>query len=104
MGWSKDKDATTPHPHFNTRKPVKVQDDSLRLYAIWRVGDAFTVTYHGNGNTDGTVPTDTNTYDTNEKATVLGESTLVKDGWSFIGWNTLADGTEMTTLKMQTSQ
>lgn len=93
MGWSKDKDATTPDSDFNTRKPVKVEDDSLRLYAVWRASDAFTVTYHGNGNTDGIEPADTNTYETNEQATVLDQSSLVKDGWIFVGWNTLANGT-----------
>ncbi|MDR1759237.1 MAG: InlB B-repeat-containing protein [Fibrobacter sp.] len=54
----------------------------------------YTVTYNGNGNTSGAVPTDETEYQNNEPVTVLGNTgTLVKTGYIFAGWNTKADGT-----------
>ena len=55
----------------------------------------YTVTYDGNGNTSGSVPTDATEYDaTNNTATVLGNTgSLAKTGYTFNGWNTKADGT-----------
>ena len=53
----------------------------------------YTVTYDGNGNTGGSVPTDENTYEEDEEVTVLGNTgNLVKTGYVFAGWNTAADG------------
>ncbi len=52
-----------------------------------------TVTYNGNTNTAGTVPTDSETYEQGETVTVLGNTgNLVKVGYTFEGWNTQADG------------
>ena len=54
----------------------------------------YTVTYDGNGKTGGTVPTDANTYLSGGSVTVLTNSgTLVKTGFTFLGWNTKDDGT-----------
>ncbi|MFK5710219.1 InlB B-repeat-containing protein [Lysinibacillus boronitolerans] len=53
----------------------------------------FTITYNGNTNTGGTVPTDSETYEQGETVTVLGNTgNLVKVGYIFEGWNTQADG------------
>jgi len=52
----------------------------------------YTVTYHGNGNTSGVVPTDANLYEQGALVTVLGQGNLVKSGYAFGGWNTAADG------------
>lgn len=57
----------------------------------------YTVTYDGNGNTGGSVPTDGNTYTQGATVTVLGNTgSLVKDGCTFAGWNTAADGSGTT--------
>jgi uncharacterized repeat protein (TIGR02543 family) len=63
------------------------------LYAQWTTKPTFTVTYDGNGNTGGTVPTDANKYETAATVTVK-ENTglLVKTGLTFSGWNTKVDG------------
>jgi uncharacterized repeat protein (TIGR02543 family) len=56
----------------------------------------YTVTYNGNGNTAGTAPVDPSSpylNNTTETVTVLGQGDLVKTGYTFEGWNTLADGT-----------
>jgi uncharacterized repeat protein (TIGR02543 family) len=54
----------------------------------------YTVTYLGNTNTGGTVPTDgSSPYSSGSTVTILGNSgTLVKTGYQFAGWNTAADG------------
>jgi len=53
----------------------------------------YSVTYNGNTNTSGFVPTDENTYDTGDMITVLGNTgNLAKDGYTFAGWNGQADG------------
>ncbi|QPR67065.1 S-layer homology domain-containing protein [Lysinibacillus macroides] len=52
-----------------------------------------TITYNGNTNTGGIVPTDSETYEQGEYVTVLGNTgNLVKAGYMFAGWNTQADG------------
>ncbi|MGO4699481.1 InlB B-repeat-containing protein, partial [Paenibacillus sp. 2TAB26] len=51
------------------------------------------VIYMGNGNTGGDEPTDSKTYQSGESATVLGNTgSLVKNGYTFAGWNTLETG------------
>ncbi len=54
----------------------------------------FTVTYDGNGNTGGEVPVDENRYRQDEPVTVLENSGgLVRDAYTFTGWNTAETGT-----------
>ena len=51
------------------------------------------VTYDGNGNTGGTVPTDEKDYPSSTSAIVFGNTgNLEKTGLVFAGWNTEADG------------
>lgn len=50
------------------------------------------ITYHGNNNTSGSVPIDSNEYTINTSATVLAKGDLAKEGYKFVGWNTLSDG------------
>jgi uncharacterized repeat protein (TIGR02543 family) len=57
------------------------------------IGKPRTVTYDGNGNTGGTVPTDGNTYQQGASVTVLANTgNLVKTSFAFAGWDTAADG------------
>ena len=62
------------------------------LYAKWT--PVYTVTYNGNGNTGGTAPTDASSpYAAGSNVTVLGNTgSLVKTGYTFDGWNTVANG------------
>ncbi|MEN6471659.1 MAG: InlB B-repeat-containing protein [Clostridiaceae bacterium] len=52
--------------------------------ATWEA-EKYTLSYNGNGATDGTVP-DPVTVDYNLPVTVAGQGTLVKTGYSFNGW------------------
>jgi uncharacterized repeat protein (TIGR02543 family) len=70
-------------------------DGKVTLYAQWTnsSSSAHTVTYSGNGNTGGTVPTDSNNYLQGATVTVLGNTgTLVRTAYTFAGWNTQANG------------
>ncbi len=54
--------------------------------------NTYTVTYNGNGNTAGTAPAlQSGNYNTS--VTLAGAGTLVRTGYSFNGWNALANGT-----------
>ena len=66
---------------------------NVTLFAQWTVNQTYTVTYNGNGNTGGSVPTDANTYQQGATVTVLGNNgNLAKTGYTFTGWNTSANG------------
>lgn len=53
----------------------------------------YSVTYNGNGNTGGSVPTDSKAYTKNETVTVKSNSgSLVRTGYTYGGWNTKDDG------------
>jgi uncharacterized repeat protein (TIGR02543 family) len=63
------------------------------LYAKWTKNPTYTVTYNGNGNTSGSIPADANAYEQGATVTVKGNTgNLVNSGYSFVGWNTAADG------------
>jgi uncharacterized repeat protein (TIGR02543 family) len=53
----------------------------------------YTVTYDGNTNTGGVPPEDTTAYKATDTVTVLDQGNLVKDDYTFAGWNTQANGT-----------
>lgn len=61
---------------------------------IGSTSNLLTVTYDANGATSGSVPTDSNEYESGAEVTVL-ENTgiLAKAGYVWAGWNTKADGT-----------
>ncbi|MGL4382651.1 MAG: InlB B-repeat-containing protein, partial [Bacilli bacterium] len=66
---------------------------NTNLFAIWKENSKYTITYHGNNNTSGTAPTDANSpYYVNNIATILGPSTLRRTNYTFVGWNTKAEG------------
>ncbi len=60
---------------------------------IGLASNALSVTYNGNGNTSGSVPTDDNEYESGDEVTVLGNTgELAKTGFIWSGWNTQTDG------------
>lgn len=60
------------------------------------VNDSYTVTYNGNGNDAGSVPTDgSSPYNGGTSVTVLGNTgSLTRAGYTFTGWNSAADGSD----------
>ncbi|MBN1409632.1 MAG: InlB B-repeat-containing protein, partial [Spirochaetales bacterium] len=70
-----------------------VIDGNITLTAKWSLNPTYTVTYNGNGNTSGTVPVDSTSYETGAQVTVLANTgNLAKTGYNFTGWNTASDG------------
>ncbi len=58
------------------------------LYAQWTVAPSFTVTFNGNGSTNGTMANETN-----NSSTALTANSYLRNGYTFTGWNTAANGT-----------
>ncbi len=90
LGWNTAADGSgTDYAAGDT---ITISEDTT-LYAKWQEAAAFTVTYDGNGNTAGAVPTDGTGYAEGASVSVLGNSGgLAKDGYTFACWNTAADG------------
>lgn len=65
----------------------------------------YTVTYDSNGSDGGIVPTDSKQYKNQDNITMLGNTgNLMKAGYTFVGWNTKADGKGVTYKIGQTIQ
>ncbi len=68
---------------------------AVTLFAQWTLipTPTYSVTYNANTSTGGSVPTDAGAYANGASVTVLGNSgTLMNTGYTFNGWNTLANG------------
>ena len=92
-GWCVNADGTGTT--YTSGNQFFMGNTDVILYAKWTQIPTYSVTYLSNGSTDGDVPVDVN-YQQNATVTVLGNiasSPLVKTGYTFIGWNTKADGT-----------
>jgi uncharacterized repeat protein (TIGR02543 family) len=71
--------------------------DTAVLTVVPKPNPKFTVSYDGSGSTGGNVPTDSNSYDSGAVVTVRGNTgTLVRTGYNFAGWNTVAAGASGT--------
>ncbi len=91
VGWNTQ--ANGSGAYYVTGAKLPVGTDNVVLYAQWTVNVTYTVTYDGNGNLSGTVPSDTAHYELGQTVTVLGNSgSLAKAGNTFVGWNTQANG------------
>ena len=63
------------------------------LYAQWvSATPQYTVTYDSNGSTGGSVPASPTNYPSGVKVPILGQGTLTKPGYTFVGWNSSSDG------------
>lgn len=97
--YSSNKEITVG-PALNPAKYYKITITSGNTSncCLWQIrfgqSSTFKVTYDGNGNTGGTVPTDATGYSNGASVTVAGNTgSLEKTGYAFAGWNTAADGT-----------
>jgi uncharacterized protein (TIGR02145 family)/uncharacterized repeat protein (TIGR02543 family) len=89
-GWNTSADGSGTAYAAGTTFPMG--SANITLYAVWTAKPTFTVTYNGNGNSNGTVPSDISTYETAATVTVKSNSgLLVRTGFIFNGWNTAAD-------------
>ncbi|MBN1603577.1 MAG: InlB B-repeat-containing protein [Chitinispirillaceae bacterium] len=91
VGWNTAADNSGVNYHPGVK--LIIHNENVRLYAKWTQRPVCKVVYDGNGNSAGTVPVDTNSYEIGSKILTKNAGDLVRtDGYSFIGWNTLKDG------------
>jgi len=69
--------------------------NNLTLQPVFTAITGYSITYVGNGNTGGTVPTG-GTF--SSSTTISGAGTMVRSGYQFTGWNTNANGSGTTYL------
>ncbi len=87
-GWNTAADGTGLN--YSIGDTFSISEDTV-LYVNWSL-ETCKVTYYGNGLTSGSAPTDVNEYAVQADATVLNNTNMTKVGYTFIGWNTEADG------------
>ena len=91
-GWNTAADGSAAA--YSAGDDITITADTT-LYAQWQ--PVYTIIYSANAATSGSPPVDSNSYDEGETATVLPNSgELARDGFSFAGWNTAADGSGTT--------
>ncbi|MDI4648581.1 InlB B-repeat-containing protein [Cohnella hashimotonis] len=90
-GWNTAADGTgTPYAEGDQ---ATIGQEDLVLYAQWSKNPTYRVLYDGNGETDGTGPSDSEEYEAGAAAIVMSNiGGFVKSGYTFAGWNTEADG------------
>ena len=104
ISFSGDEALVNLKPH-NSRKLLSYNTSNGGLFAcysskqnsvyLWKEAGAattFSVTYDANGGT-GTAPVDNTAYNSGATVTVLANSGLTNEGYTFTGWNTAANGT-----------
>jgi len=96
-GWNTKADGTGTNYStgsiYQQSNPAGIYSYYVTLYAKWSI-PRYSITYSGNGSSDGLVPVDSNKYYQGAIVTVLGNTgNLTKAGYTFGGWNTKADGT-----------
>jgi len=99
IGWSTD--SSTAGIAYGAGATITVGSANITLYAVWSGSSSaiYSVTYIGNGNSGGTVPVDSGLYSPGSQVTALGNTgNLVRDGYTFAGWNTsgIGEGTTYT--------
>lgn len=90
VGWTIGSTTYTEGQSFN------ISSNTI-LYAKWSSNPTYSVTYNGNGSTEGSVPVDSTGYESGSNVTVKSNTGNLKkfeNGfyWSFEGWNTQANG------------
>jgi uncharacterized repeat protein (TIGR02543 family) len=90
-GWNTQADGNGTT--YTQSQTFAISAADVALHAKWTANPAYTVTYNANGSTGGSVPIDATNYEQGQTVTVPGNSgSLVKTGYAFASWNTLADG------------
>jgi uncharacterized repeat protein (TIGR02543 family) len=82
---------------YTTGQTFTMGAANITLYAKWtsNIASGYSITYNGNGGA-GSVPVDSNRYYAGQTVTMPGNSGLTYTGYSFVGWQTKADGSGTT--------
>ncbi len=87
-GWNIAADGSAAA--FGAGDTIVMGPAPIRFYAQWSK-NRYSVTYEGNGHTDGSLPAATGGL-FGDEITVPAAADLAKTGYAFSGWNTSADG------------
>ncbi|MBN1575793.1 MAG: cadherin-like beta sandwich domain-containing protein, partial [Chitinispirillaceae bacterium] len=87
-GWNTAADGSGTS--YSPSETFTMGTSPVPLYAQWSVNQYF-VAHVGNGQTSG-APHDTDFYDFGESVTIVDQGSLFREGYTFTGWNTAADG------------
>lgn len=91
VGWNTRADGDGSH--YIQDNQFAMPNSDMVLYAQWSANPTYTLSYHGNGNTGGAAPQDSVNHEEGSRVTILGNSGgLIRQGYSFIGWNSQSDG------------
>jgi uncharacterized repeat protein (TIGR02543 family) len=94
-GWGR-----TPSPALDSilmPRDIIIMNDNVKLYAVWTNKTLYRVVYNANGSNSGSEPKDDNLYLPGMNVTVKGNTgNLIKNGNTFVGWNTKRDGSGIT--------
>ena len=82
LGWTKNGGSTY---YTSTQVDAMTVDANVTFTAVYEENSTYNVTYDGNGNNGGTVPTDTEDYEAGETVTVKTDSPTMT-GYTFVGW------------------
>ena len=83
-GWNTAADGSgTSYPPGSTI----TMNANKTLYAQWGSTPLLTVTYDANGATGGAVPAAPTNYPTGVQVPILGQGSLTRPGFTFLGWN-----------------
>lgn len=95
-GWSTSANGGVVYADKQSVNNLTTQHNvTVNLYAVWEPV-TYTVKYHGNGATGGSMSDSTTTYDKSQNLAANGFS---KTGYSFSGWSTSANGGVVYTNK-----
>ena len=89
-GWNSAADGSGTS--YTASSTITMNADKT-LYAQWATATPeYTVTYDANGATSGTVPAAPTNYPGGVKVSILGQGTLRRSGYTFLGWNGSSTG------------
>lgn len=85
-GWTLSPSPTNADTYYQAGDIYRIMTDTT-FYAQWG-GITYNVGYNGNGSTAGNVPEDKNRYDLGDEPMVMGQGTMTRKGYEFLGWST----------------
>lgn len=87
-GWNTASDGSGTG--YNPDATFSMPSANMTLYAQWTA--SHTVTYNGNGNTEGSAPVDTDSYLPDASVDLASHGSLGRNRYTFLGWCLSADG------------
>lgn len=88
-GWNTKADGTGDD--YNAGSKFPMPDSAVTFYVKWSTNPTYSIIYHGNTNSGGDEPSTVES-DSGDNVTIADSGSLVKTGYTFVEWNTKADG------------